>query len=93
MWKRRRDESLLDCPTGGRCPRDVPPALAQHTHGPSIESIRPRADSIYELSAVLVDQGGTRVGLDLFRGHPVLISMFYASCGDACPLLVAEISE
>jgi protein SCO1/2 len=33
------------------------------------------------------------VGLDLFRGHPVLISMFYASCPDACPLLIADLQR
>jgi protein SCO1 len=70
----------------------APPALAQTAHGPSIETSPPRG-SLYELSARLVDQEGTGVGLDLFRGHPVLISMFYASCGDACPLLVAEIQR
>jgi protein SCO1 len=71
----------------------APPALAQHPRGPSIEAGQPRGDSIYELSANLVDQRGTRVGLDLFRGHPVLISMFYASCRDTCPVLIAEIQR
>jgi len=47
--------------------------------------------SIYELGVTLVDEAGARVGLDLFRGHPVLISMFYASCPDACPLLIGHI--
>jgi protein SCO1 len=71
----------------------TPPVLAQPAHAPSIETSPPRGNSLYELSARLVDQEGTRVGLDLFRGNPVLISMFYASCGDACPLLVAEIQR
>jgi protein SCO1 len=75
------------------CAVGAPAALAQHHHGPSMESGRPRGDSIYELSATLVDQDGMRVGLDQFRGHPVLISMFYASCRDTCPLLIAEIQR
>jgi len=33
------------------------------------------------------------VGLDLFRGNPVLISMFYATCPDACPLLIADLQR
>jgi protein SCO1/2 len=50
-----------------------------------------RPGSIYELDVTLTDETGARAGLDLFRGHPVLISMFYASCSDACPLLVADL--
>jgi protein SCO1/2 len=66
------------------------PAAAQHQHhaGPAAP---PRSDSVYELSASLVDQDGNTVGLDLFRGHPVLISMFYSTCRDACPLLIADL--
>ena len=61
------------------------PARAEEHHHKSMESAPPRSDSIYALSASLVDQRGRQVGLDLFRGHPVLISMFYATCPDACP--------
>ncbi len=48
-------------------------------------------DSIYHLSGVFKDQTGTDVRLDVERGHPVLMSMFYASCTDTCPLLIAEL--
>jgi protein SCO1 len=68
-----------------------PPAAAQHHHHPAEPAAPPRSDSVYELSASLVDQDGNTVGLDLFRGHPVLISMFYTSCRDACPLLIADL--
>lgn len=44
--------------------------------------------SIYNLSAKLVDQSGAARGLDVHRGHPVLVTMFYGSCGVACPLLI-----
>ena len=64
---------------------------AQHAHQPAPGAAPPRSQSIYEVSAALVDQRAQPVGLDLFRGHPVLISMFYASCRDACPLLLADI--
>ncbi|MFA5940182.1 MAG: SCO family protein [Sinimarinibacterium sp.] len=49
----------------------------------------PPADSIYQLQAQLTDQSGRVSGLDVFRGEPVLISMFYASCPNACPTLIA----
>ena len=68
------------------------PADAQHQHH-AAPAAPPRSDSVYELSASLVDQDGKTVRLDLFRGHPVLISMFYTSCRDACPLLVADLKR
>ena len=71
----------------------VPPAGAEEHHHEPVESIPPRGDSIYALSASLVDQRGRQVGLDVFRGHRVLISMFYATCPDACPLLIADLQR
>lgn len=44
--------------------------------------------SIYHLDAELIDQSGERHGLDLYRGHPVLITMFYGQCPMACPVLI-----
>jgi protein SCO1/2 len=44
--------------------------------------------SIYQLDARLTNQSGIEHGLDIHRGHPVLITMFYASCPAACPLLI-----
>jgi len=71
----------------------APPAPAQEHRHESMEAASPRGDSIYALSASLVDQRGRPAGLDVFRGHPVLISMFYATCPDACPLLIADLQR
>lgn len=46
------------------------------------------SQSIYNLAASLTDQAGERRSLDSYRGHPVLITMFYSSCPNACPLLI-----
>lgn len=46
-------------------------------------------DSIYQLRAQLTTQTSKAAGLDLFRGHPTLVSMFYGSCPAACPMLIA----
>jgi protein SCO1 len=46
------------------------------------------AQSIYRLDARLTDQSGVAHGLDMYRGQPVLITMFYGSCPAACPLLI-----
>lgn len=44
--------------------------------------------SLYNLEAELTDQAGRSHGLDVYRGHPVLVTMFYGSCPMACPLLI-----
>jgi protein SCO1/2 len=41
----------------------------------------------------LSDQDGARVGLDVFRGKPVFIGMFYGTCPSACPLLVSTLKR
>jgi protein SCO1/2 len=44
-------------------------------------------DSLYRLELQLIDQNGDIQALDLYRGHPVLITMFYGSCPNVCPLI------
>jgi protein SCO1/2 len=48
----------------------------------------PPEDSIYQVHAQLITQRAAAAGLDLYRGHPTLISMFYGSCPAACPMLI-----
>jgi len=45
-------------------------------------------ESIYQLDARLTDQAGRARGLDLYRGSPVLITMFYGSCQATCPMII-----
>jgi protein SCO1/2 len=45
-------------------------------------------DSIYHLEAALTDQAGRHQGLDVYRGSPVLVTLFYASCPATCPLII-----
>ncbi len=47
--------------------------------------------SIYHLDVELIDQDGTDQALDTFRGYPVVISMFYATCPNVCPVLISTI--
>lgn len=44
--------------------------------------------SVYELELMLRDADSAAVPLDVHRGHPTLISMFYGSCATACPALI-----
>jgi len=48
----------------------------------------PIGESIYDLPMSLEDTDGTRIGLDIGRGHPTLVSMFYGSCQTACPAII-----
>ncbi|HEY8538954.1 MAG TPA: SCO family protein [Steroidobacteraceae bacterium] len=45
-------------------------------------------ESIYHLQARLTNQAGQVHGLDVYRGQPVLITMFYGRCPMTCPLLI-----
>ncbi len=49
------------------------------------------SDSIYQLDVKLQDEDGNAIGLDEFRGHPVIVTMFYASCPHVCPMLISTI--
>ena len=47
--------------------------------------------SVYHLQVSVEDQFGEITGLDRYRGNPVLITMFYASCPHVCPMLISTI--
>jgi protein SCO1/2 len=44
--------------------------------------------SVYQLDAALTAQDGRAFGLDVYRGHPVLVTLFYSSCQATCPLII-----
>jgi protein SCO1 len=48
-------------------------------------------DSAYNLKVSLENHEAAIVALDEYRGHPVVVSMFYASCPNVCPMLVSTI--
>jgi protein SCO1/2 len=45
-------------------------------------------NSLYQLDGPLVAQDGRAIRLDAYRGHPVLITMFYAGCQATCPVII-----
>lgn len=49
------------------------------------------AGSIYQADARFTDDAGRAVQLGSLRGRPVVLTMFFASCGYACPLLVSDL--
>jgi protein SCO1/2 len=50
-------------------------------------------DSIYNLQVPVEDQSGAITGLDRYKGQPVLVTMFYASCPHVCPMLISTIRQ
>ena len=46
------------------------------------------SDSLYQLSAAMVDQSGHSLAWRDQRGQPRVVSMFYTSCRYKCPLIV-----
>lgn len=60
------------------------------TPSASVAAIGP---SLYPLSVSLEDQRGRAIGLDVFRGHPTIVSMFYGSCPVACPMIISRIKS
>ncbi len=48
------------------------------------------ARSIYQLDATFRDDADRPVALAALRGRPVVLAMFFASCGYACPRLVTD---
>ncbi|HYM35471.1 MAG TPA: SCO family protein, partial [Steroidobacteraceae bacterium] len=44
--------------------------------------------SIYQLHIGLTNQDNKEIGLDVYRGQSTLITMFYGSCANVCPLLI-----
>lgn len=97
--KPEKDEEMRDKPLLGLvlslslCVAAIP-ALAQSPGHQTLPSDPVAAsDSIYLLDGTFVDQQGKEVGLDVYEGHPVMISMFYATCPHACPMLIADMKR
>lgn len=48
-------------------------------------------NSLYQLDATFTDDAGKTFALGSLRGRPVVVAMFFASCGYACPLTVTDL--
>lgn len=49
--------------------------------------------SIYQVSSVWTNDVNARIELSMLRGRPVLLTMFFARCEFACPLLVNDMKR
>ncbi len=50
-------------------------------------------NSIYQLESVWTDQNGMKKELSDFAGKPTVMTMFFASCTYACPILVQDMKR
>ena len=50
-------------------------------------------NSIYQLNSQWINQDGQTVSLKSFIGKPVVLTMFFANCTYACPLLVNDMQR
>ncbi len=55
---------------------------------PWLGAAETRNVSLYDLEVRLANQAGVAVGLDVHRGHKVLVTMFYGGCQATCPLII-----
>ena len=51
------------------------------------------APSLYSLHLTLRGEDQGTMGVDVFRGHPTLVAMFYGSCPSACPVLISSVAR
>jgi protein SCO1/2 len=67
--------------------------LPTRTESAPLPTVTTDSPSTYGLHLGLRDFDGATIGVDVFRGHPVIVSMFYGSCPAACPLIVSNIKR
>lgn len=67
------------------------PAACCSTPAP-VEAAAPfTSDSLYQLDTTFTDDSGKTFALGELRGRPVVLNLFFASCGYACPLTVTDL--
>jgi protein SCO1/2 len=47
-------------------------------------------ESLYQLDARFTDDAGRPFAIGSLRGRPVVLDMFFTSCGNACPITVTD---
>lgn len=70
-----------------------PPPAHHHEHHAelSLPAAPPSASSLYLVESRWEDQGEKTLTLGEYRGRPVVLAMFYASCTVACPIIAENV--
>ncbi len=69
------------------CAEPSTTSSAIENRDPKIENSK---ESLYHLDATFTDDSGKTFSLGSLRGRPVVLDLFFASCGYACPLTVTD---
>ena len=85
-----RPTSIAAGPGPVQATRPLPAPVQARTVAPGTPA---STASLYDLPVRVTDENGVVKSLDAFRGHPVLITMFYAGCANACPLLTTDLKR
>lgn len=80
----------------GSCCKPAPapepkPACCAAAPAPADAAAPFTAESLYQLDVTFTDDTGKTVTLGELRGRPVVLNLFFASCGYACPLTVTDL--
>lgn len=70
---------------------DLPAKKPDACCPPEIAAGKFSSESIYQLDGQFTADNGQPFSLGELRGRPVVLSMFFASCGYACPLIVTDL--
>lgn len=71
------------------------PAACPHHESivnPKSEIVNYSSSSLYQLDTAFTTDSGQPFALGSLQGRPVVLTMFFASCTYACPLIVADMS-
>ncbi len=77
-------------PQDACCAAEVKPAPKKDACCAARDAAAFSKDSLYQADAAFTDDAGRPFTLGELRGRPVVLTMFFASCGYACPLLVTD---
>lgn len=85
--------ALLACALALGCTRPVDHGQLDSGEPTTAHAGAVEGESVYLLQETLVDQDGAKVPLDVYRGHVVVVAMFYGTCPSACPTLTRKIKD
>ena len=74
----------------GRACCQEKPVAAKDACCAAMEALSFSKESIYQLDGKFTDDSGRPFALGELRGRPVVLDLFFASCGYACPLTVTD---
>ncbi len=64
----------------------VPPCCRE-----GLPALKPTEKSLYRLDSKWTSDLGKEIKLDVLRGRPVVVAMFFTNCEHSCPLMVADL--